>query len=188
MLEEIKQKIENYYNSGNDIEFFTKNLEKGHTRNAKATSSIQSYLSGKSFQDIDVPLRFLIFANLDCTDCAIAVPVFKGLFDKMQNWKYSLVLGSQLGEDMENFFKVGPKKIYPQILVFNENFDYITRWVDKPQKAKEKLLEITKMNLDPDAKKQKIISTAELNPENMAVDIADELILLLKKYKYYLKN
>ena len=87
---------------------------------------------------------------------------------------------------MGNHFKVGPKNIFPQILVFNENNNYLTRWVDKAESSKRFLNEIKELHLEPDVKKQKIKNTPELSPENMAKEIADELISELRKYKYFL--
>ena len=177
--------LDELYELGRDYNYYNENRQKGHTRFQMAMESGSEYLRELSISDLDKPFRFLILASLECTDCAVAIPAFYSLFSQMSAWDYSIVYKNEISE-FEKYFKVGSKQSIPQVIVLNEQKEYITRWMDKSEITKRNLKRIKGLGLPPDMKRDKIKNTPELHPRFEVKSIMDELITLLRKAVYYL--
>ncbi|RMG32459.1 MAG: hypothetical protein D6732_13455 [Methanobacteriota archaeon] len=182
------QLIETLYHQGYTFDHYSKNMTQGHERYRMAMESIEEYSDEMNLDHLRVPLRFLVIAQLDCTDCAVAVPAFATLAAKIDEWDYRIVYKDEMAQtlDYQETFGVGGKQTVPQILILDTDLRHITRWFDKSYSKKRLLKKYTDMGLVGKERKEKIAETPELNIRYEAKMVISEIISLVQKAVYYL--
>ncbi len=188
MILQSSDYIREFYKNGHSYDHYAENMTKGFDRFEMATESINEYVEELHLDDLNHPFRFLVIAQLDCTDCAVALPAFATLAKRFSNWDFRIVYKDEINEvvPFKDYFKVGSKQTTPQILIFNQDLEYITRWFDKSVIKKKILKKYTDKGYKGDFRKQKISETPELNHRFESKSIVNELLYLLRKAKYYL--
>ncbi len=180
--------VQSLYSKGVTFDHYTQNMTDGHDRYKLATESISEYVEELNLDELRHPLRFLIIGQLDCTDCAVAIPAFATLADNIPEWEYRIVYKNEVQEkyDFKEVFGVGGKQTTPQILILDSDLRFITRWWDKSLSKKKLLKKYTALGLVGEERKKKISETPELNIRFEAKMVINEILSLVKKAVYYL--
>lgn len=183
-----KQVIRDLYKTGYQYEHYPQNMTKGHDRYLMSVESITEYLEDLTVLQLNVPMKFLLIGQLDCTDTAVAFPTFATLANTMSEWDYKIVYKEELSEiyDYKEVFGVGAKQTNPQILILDNELNYITRWWDKSLSKKVLLKKLTTKGFEGEARDQKIANIPELNIRYEAKMVLNEILGLIEKSIHYL--
>ena len=160
----------------------------GHDRLKMSVESISEYVEDLDIEKFNKPMKFLLIGQLDCTDTAVALPTFATIANKMSEWEYKVHYKPEISEkyDYKEEFGVGAKQTNPQILILDNDLNYITRWWDKSLSKKALLKKLTEKGFVGEERKKKIAETPELNIRYEAKMVANEILDLIEKSIYYL--
>ena len=183
-----KQIIRDLYNSAYDYTNYTQNMTKGHDRLKISVESINEYVEELDIKKLNKPMKFLLIGQLDCTDTAVALPAFTTIAKKMSEWEFKVHYKQEISKtyDYKEIFGVGAKQTNPQILILDNDLNYITRWWDKSLSKKVLLKKLTEKGFVGEERKKKIADTPELNIRYEAKMVVNEILGIIEKSIHYL--
>ncbi len=90
-----------------------------------------------------IPINILVFACDFCPDCQAAIPIFQRITDFCTciNWK---IVDRDADKELFSHYKVNDKGLIPTVLFLNQEFDEVTRWIERSVLGYELVFEARK--------------------------------------------